>query len=91
MDQAIAAFEEALKPDPEHSEIWSALGHAYAISGKTTEARKVLDHLTELAVRSYVAPYNVAIIYVGLAAKKITRSPGWSERASSGAMICRFI
>ena len=79
MAQAIAAFEEALKLDPEHSEIWSALGHAYAMSGKKTEARKVLDHLTELAVRSYVAPYNVAVIYAGLGEKDQTFA--WLERA----------
>jgi len=79
MAQAIAAFEEALKLDPEHSEIWSALGHAYAISGKKTEARKVLDHLTELAARSYVAPYNVAVIYAGLGEKDQTFA--WLERA----------
>jgi tetratricopeptide (TPR) repeat protein len=77
--QAIAAFEEALKLDPEHSEIWSALGHAYAISGKTAEARKVLDHLTELSATSYVAPYNVAVIYAGLGEKDQTFT--WLERA----------
>jgi serine/threonine protein kinase/tetratricopeptide (TPR) repeat protein len=77
--QAIAAFEEALKLDPEHSEIWSALGHAYAISGKKTEARKVLDHLKELEARSYVAPYNVAVIYAGLGEKDQTFA--WLEQA----------
>ncbi len=79
MARAIAAFEEALKLDPEHSEIWSALGHAYAASGKKTEARKVLDHLKELAANSYVAPYNVAIIYAGLGEKDQTFA--WLERA----------
>jgi len=79
MGQAITAFQEALKLDPEHSEIWSALGHAYAMSGKPAEARKVLDHLTELAARSYVAPYNIAVIYAGLGEKEQTFA--WLERA----------
>jgi Flp pilus assembly protein TadD len=79
MARAIASFEEALKLDPEHSEIWSALGHAYAISGNKTEAREVLDHLKELAATSYVAPYNVAIIYAGLREKDQTFA--WLERA----------
>jgi len=79
MAQAIAASQEALQLDPEHSEIWSALGHAYAVSGKKTEAQKVLDHLTELAARSYVAPYNVAVIYAGLGEKDQTFA--WLERA----------
>ena len=56
MAQAMAAFEEALKLDPEQPEIWSAMGHAFAMSGKKAEARKVLDRLSELAVTSYVAP-----------------------------------
>ena len=79
MAQAIAASQEALQLDPEHSEIWSALGHAYAVSGKKTEAQKVLDHLTELAARSYVAAYNVAVIYAGLGEKDQTFA--WLERA----------
>jgi serine/threonine protein kinase/tetratricopeptide (TPR) repeat protein len=79
MAQAIAAFEEALKLDPEHSEVWSALGHTYAISGNKTEARKVLDHLKELAASSYVAPYNVAVIYAGLGEKD--QAFAWLEQA----------
>lgn len=79
MPQAIAEFEEARKFDPEHSEIWSALGHAYAVAGKTAEARKVLDHLKELSPHSYVAPYNVAIVYAGLREKDQTFA--WLERS----------
>ena len=79
MAQAIAAIEEASKLDPEHSEIWSALGHTYATSGKKTEAQKVLDHLTGLAVSGYVAPYNVAVVYAGLGEKDQTFA--WLEKA----------
>jgi eukaryotic-like serine/threonine-protein kinase len=79
MTRAIAAFKEALKLDPEHSEIWSALGHAYAISGNKAEARKVLDHLKELTASTYIAPYNVAVIYAGLGEKDQTFA--WLERA----------
>jgi tetratricopeptide (TPR) repeat protein len=82
---AIAAFNEALKLDPEHSEIWSALGHVYAISGKTAEARKVLDHLTALWATSYVAPYNVAVIYAGPGEKGPT-FPGWNEPTRIGVI-----
>ena len=79
LPQAIAAFQEALKLDPEHSEIWSGLGHAYAISGKKTEALKILDRLKESPARVYVAPYNVAVIYAGLGEKDQTFA--WLERA----------
>ena len=33
MPDAFAAFENARKLDQDHAEIWSALGHAYAVSG----------------------------------------------------------
>lgn len=67
--QATAAFREAQKLDPEHSEIWSALGHAYAVSGNRDGARKILDHLNDASQSSYVASYNVAIVYAGLGDK----------------------
>ena len=34
--------------------------------------RAVLDHLKELSAHSYVAPYNVAVIYAGLGKKDQT-------------------
>jgi hypothetical protein len=42
------------------------------VSGNRTEAQKVLDHLKELSAHSYVAPYNIAVIYAGLGAKDQT-------------------
>ena len=39
------------------------------MSGKTTEAKKVLDHLNDMSARSYVTPYNFAVIYAGLGDK----------------------
>lgn len=62
----MAAFQAALKLDSEHAEIWSALGHAYAVSGNKPEARKILAKLEDPAALSYVAPYNVAVVYAGL-------------------------
>jgi len=43
-----------------------SLGHAYAVSGNKAEAQKVIDHLKKLSAHSYIAPYNVAVIYAGL-------------------------
>ncbi len=42
------------------------LGHAYAASGKTTEAKQVLDDLQQLQGQRYVSPYTVAAIHAGL-------------------------
>src|SRR5689334_5461152 len=42
------------------------LGHAYAVSGKTAEAKQVLNDLQQLQDQRYVSPYTVAAIYAGL-------------------------
>ena len=39
----------------------------------------MLDHLKELTASTYVAPYNVAVIYAGLGEKDQTFA--WLERA----------
>ena len=42
------------------------LGHAYAASGKTAEAKQVLNDLQQLQDQRYVSPYTVAAIHAGL-------------------------
>jgi eukaryotic-like serine/threonine-protein kinase len=79
MSEAIAAFQRALALDNENTEIWSGLGHAYALSGNKKEAEKVLGHLTELSARIYVSPYSIAIIYAGLGDKDLVFA--WLDRA----------
>ena len=43
-----------------------ALGYAYAIAGKQTEARKILNWLQTPRTGSYVSPYFVALVHTGL-------------------------
>jgi eukaryotic-like serine/threonine-protein kinase len=84
MVEAIAEFQRALALDNENTEIWSGLGHAYAVSGNRKEAEKVLGHLKELSARSYVAPYSLAVIYAGLGDKDQVFSlldRGYAERS----------
>ena len=66
--EAIAAFKQGISLGGV-TEVWSSLGHVYAVAGKREEAQKVLDHLKELSVHEYVAPYNFAVIYAGLGDK----------------------
>ena len=49
------------------------------MSGKSEEAQKVIEHLNELSVHQYVAPYNFAVIYAGLGNKDETFV--WLNRA----------
>ncbi len=65
---AIAALKQAISRDGT-TEVWSSLGHVYPVAGKREEAQKVIDHLKELSVHEYVAPYNFAVIYAGLGNK----------------------
>jgi hypothetical protein len=51
----------------------------YAVSGSKAEAQKVLDRLQDPSVLSYVAPYNVAIVYAGLGNRDQTFA--WLDRA----------
>jgi hypothetical protein len=67
--------------DSDHAEIWSALGHGYAVSGNKPEARKILAKLQDPAALSYVAPYNVAVVYAGLGEDDAAFI--WLERAFS--------
>jgi eukaryotic-like serine/threonine-protein kinase len=72
LTEAIATFQRAIELEKNNTETWSGLGHAYAVSGNRVEAQKVLDHLKELSAHSWVAPYNVAVIYAGLGDKEQT-------------------
>ena len=69
LPEAIAEFQRALELEKDNAETWSSLGHAYALSGNRAKAQKMLDHLKELSAHTWVAPYNVAVIYAGLGEK----------------------
>jgi len=44
-------------------------GYTYAVTGRTAEARRMLDELKELSARSFVAPKHLALVYAGLGEK----------------------
>jgi serine/threonine-protein kinase len=69
-DEAIAEFQKWLSLVGKEPTAVGALGHAYAVSGKRDEAQKKLVELKELARRQYVAPFDVAVIYIGLGDKE---------------------
>jgi Flp pilus assembly protein TadD len=79
LPEAIAEFRRALELESQNPEIWAGLGHAYAVSGNRTEALKVLEHLKQLSTHAYVAPFNFAVIYVGLGEKD--QAFAWLDQA----------
>jgi TolB-like protein/Flp pilus assembly protein TadD len=78
-DEAIAEFQKAIALSGGSAQALVLLGHAYAVSGRRTEALKVLDELNELSKRRYVSSYRVAAIHLGLG--ETERAFEWLERA----------
>jgi TolB-like protein/DNA-binding winged helix-turn-helix (wHTH) protein/Tfp pilus assembly protein PilF len=67
---AIEELEKAKRMEGAAWEVWSALGYAYAISGRRAEAQKVINELKEnKEKRSWLYPYYLATIYAGLGEK----------------------
>jgi TolB-like protein/tetratricopeptide (TPR) repeat protein len=67
---AIASFQRAAEITERGTNVLASLGHAYAVSGKTDEARKILGELDARAKQRYVPSYQVALVYVGLGEKE---------------------
>ena len=76
--QAVEEFQKGVKLSGSPLML-ALLGHAYAASGKTAQARQVLTDLHELETRRYISPYTVAAIYTGLGERD--QSFKWLERA----------
>ncbi|HEV2828419.1 MAG TPA: winged helix-turn-helix domain-containing protein [Pyrinomonadaceae bacterium] len=80
--QAIDEFQKGLNVSGSPL-ILALLGHAYAASGKTKEARQVIGDLHDLSesseARRYVSPYTVAAIHAGLNDKD--QAFKWLEQA----------
>lgn len=83
--QAIDEFQKGVKISGSPLML-ALLGHAYAVSGKTKEARQVLSDLHDLSEsreaesRRYVSPYTVAAIHAGLGDKD--QAFKWLEQAN---------
>jgi TolB-like protein/Flp pilus assembly protein TadD len=78
LTEAIAAIRQATSLSKSLN-FQSSLGHALALSGRSEEARAILDRLGEQARQSYVPSYFFALIHAGLGEKD--RAMEWLERA----------
>ena len=63
--EAIAEFQTGVRLSGSPL-MHALLGHAYAVSGKSAEAKQVLADLQQIEGQRYVSPYTVAAIYAGL-------------------------
>jgi TolB-like protein/Flp pilus assembly protein TadD len=75
--EAIDQFQQGVKLSGSPL-MMSLLGHAYAASGKRSEAQRILAELDKQKQR-YVSPYTIATIYAGLGEKD--QAFKWLEKA----------
>jgi len=78
-EEAIAELLKAYTLSDGESETAGALGHAYAVAGRTAEAEKIIASMKEQRSRRYVAPFDFALIYLGLGARDTAFE--WLEKA----------
>jgi len=55
------------------------LGYLYAVTGRTNEAKKMLEELQGLSEKMYVSPWGFAVIHMGLG--QIDQAYEWLEKA----------
>jgi TolB-like protein/DNA-binding winged helix-turn-helix (wHTH) protein len=79
--EAIAEFKKSIPPAAPSESTFSksGLGHVYALTGKKSEARLLLDDLKQLSAHEYVSATNVALIYAGLGEKD--QAFAWLDKA----------
>ena len=65
-EEAIASFERGVSLSGGLTEMYAGLGFAYGVSGRTADARRVLEDLDRLSKIRYVPPYSRSIVHVGL-------------------------
>ncbi len=65
-NEAIAAAQKYIALAGPQPDALSALGYAYAEAGNRTQAQKLLRDLEDRSKHEYVAPYELAIVCVGL-------------------------
>ena len=79
--EAIAEFKKAIPLTAAAESTFSkaGLGHVYALTGKKSEARILLDDLKQLSAQQYVSATSVALIYAGLGEKQ--EAFAWLDKA----------
>jgi serine/threonine-protein kinase len=77
--EAINEFQGARAAGFDEAACLSLMGHAYAVSGRTGQARSILEKLLKSSPGHYVDPLTVATIYIGLG--DADRAFEWLNRA----------
>jgi TolB-like protein/DNA-binding winged helix-turn-helix (wHTH) protein/Flp pilus assembly protein TadD len=68
-ERAIAKFKRAVEITKDDPFYLAVLGHGYAVAGNRPEAEKILQTLSDRAKKSYVSPFDLALIHTALGEK----------------------
>ncbi len=68
-EQAVAEFKRAVEATKGDPFFLAPLGHAYALARNRREAEKILQTLNDRAKKSYVSPFDLALVYTALGEK----------------------
>jgi TolB-like protein/DNA-binding winged helix-turn-helix (wHTH) protein/Flp pilus assembly protein TadD len=68
-EPAIVAFRKSIPLSGDSPDEPAALGLAYALSGKSGEARKILEELKQRSTRKYLSPAVIATLHAALGEK----------------------
>ncbi len=80
-DEAIEEINKAVTFSGRDAASSAELGYAYAVAGRSSEARKVLSELEKQSKHGYVDPYHIALVYIGLDDKN--HAFKWLDKAYS--------
>lgn len=79
LDDAVSFMQQSVKLRPSITQFQWMLGHAYAVAGKTAQARDVLEEMHRQAENRYVMPYGFALVHTGLG--EHAEAINWLEKA----------
>ena len=65
-EPAILAFQKSIPLSGDSPDELASLGLAYALSGKSAEARKILEELRQRSKRKYLSPTVIAGLHAAL-------------------------
>ena len=65
-DPAIQALQKSIPLSGDSPDEPASLGLAYVLSGKSGEARKILEELTQRSKRKYLSPSVIAVLHAAL-------------------------
>ncbi|HWS87768.1 MAG TPA: winged helix-turn-helix domain-containing protein [Pyrinomonadaceae bacterium] len=64
--ESVASLRRAAELSERDPVVLCSLAHALGVSGRTQEARALLEELRQLEGRRYVQPYGLALVHLGL-------------------------